>query len=215
MITNRALTRATTKEFIKTATKFCDAYCDASQSHIIKKEAPQIEQLISRLKEIVQNPRFFNYKPASKLSHEDTKDIDHHFTNSTYVVSSLKIHCRVHMRNRRYAHPEHIKLIHDIIVHKLFCDTAIKSHKKYIIYMKHFLEELKTHSFKQAILDIGFYPEIEYQIAEYNLMIHHIHQRSQRKEEIKAWSKEFKQYRHEAQQIIINLQKLMINANNV
>lgn len=211
MITNRALTRATTKEFIKTATKFCDAYCAASQNHIIKKEAPQIEQLISRLKEIVQNPRFFNYTSPYKLSSCETKDIDHHFTNSTYVVSSLKIHCRVHMRNRRYAHPEHIKLIHDTIVHKLFCDTAIKSHKKYIIYMKHFLEELKSHSFKQAIIDIGFYPEIEYQIAEYNLMMHHIHQRSQRKAEIKAWSKEFKQYRHEAQHIIINLQELMIN----
>ena len=77
--------------------------------------------------------------------------------------------------------------------------------------MKHFLEELKTHSFKQAILDIGFYPEIEYQLAEYNLMMHYSGERDKRKEEIKAWSKEFKQYRHEAQQIIINLQKLMIN----
>mgnify|MGYP001462552255 CR=1 FL=1 len=215
MITNRALTRATTKEFIDTATRFCDVYWNISQISSVKGKISEKEQNISRLKEIVENPRFFNYTSPYKLSSEETKDIDQHFTNSIYVVSSLKIHCRVHMRNLRYAHPEHIKLIHDTIVHKLFCDTAIKSHKKYIIYMKHFLEELKSHSFKQAIIDIGFYPEIEYQIAEYDLMMHYIGERDKRREEIKAWSNEFKHYRQEAQNIIINLQELMINDNSV
>lgn len=209
MISSRELDKASIKEFISTASKVSSIYTAASEKHYIWKENPNMAELIKRLKDIVDSPRFLHYTKTTGFKWEKTDELNQQFKISTETIRIIKAHCKVHMRNRFYKHPEQIKLVHDTLVNKLFCDNSIYTHAKYHIFMDQFIQELNNPQFKQALIDIGMYPEVEIQLESYNRMQELTQERNHHMVNLQSWSLEFQGYRNEVKEIIKNLYHML------